>query len=346
MADTSRDRQVPRAPRTRRPADEVSDLLRVGVAFAVVALLSGCGGGDGEGLQASGTVEATDARLGFQSAGRVEKITVREGDTVVAGQELATLDRSEAEARRDQATAQVAAARARLAEMEQGFRSEEIARARAEERLAAQRLADAERELERSDVLLEGGAISQEAHDKAVLARDVATAQLDMAREQLGLMQTGYRSEQIEAARAQLAQAEAVLAGAESQLRNMTIFAPFPGVVTIRHREPGESVAMGSPVLTLMNPDDRWVRIYVREDRIGAVGLGGRATLRCDTFPDRTYQGEVTFIASQAEFTPKSVQTTEERVKLVYAVKVGLRTDSAHDLKPGMPADVALDAGS
>lgn len=315
------------------------------VVLAAATVFPGCRG-NGDGLDASGTVEATDARLGFQSPGRVETIAVHEGDSVTEGQELATLDRTEATARKDQAAARLVAARARLAELEQGYRGQEIAQARAEERAASQRLADAERELTRADVLLDGGAISQEQHDKTVLARDQAKAQVDKAREQLDLMTAGYRPEQVEAARAQVAQAEAAVAGADAELRNMTIVAPFSGVVTIRHREPGESVGAGAPVLTVMNPDDRWVRIYIREDRIGAVALGRKATIRCDTFPDRTYGGEVTFIASEAEFTPKSVQTSEERVKLVYAVKVGVREDDAHDLKPGMPADVALDAGS
>jgi HlyD family secretion protein len=95
-----------------------------------------------------------------------------------------------------------------------------------------------------------------------------------------------------------------------------------------------------------MNPDDRWVRIYVREDRIGAVRVGARAEIRCDTFPGKTYSGEVRFISPEAEFTPKNVQTTEERVRLVYAVDVRITSDPAGDLKPGMPADVRVDVGS
>ncbi len=120
---------------------------------------------------------------------------------------------------------------------------------------------------------------------------------------------------------------------------------PFDGVVTVRHREPGETAPPGAPVLTLMNPDDRWVRIYVQEDRIGRLALGQPATITSDSYPDRTYEGRVTFIASEAEFTPKNVQTPEERVKLVYAVKVQVVGDPAFELKPGMPADVRLDTG-
>ncbi len=123
----------------------------------------------------------------------------------------------------------------------------------------------------------------------------------------------------------------------------MTIRSAFDGIVTVRHREPGEIVPAGAAVLTVMNPDDRWVRIYVPETRIGGIRLGLAAVLTCDTFRGKTYPGEVSFIASRAEFTPKTVQTAEERVKLVYAVKVRITGDPSLDLKPGMPVDVTID---
>jgi HlyD family secretion protein len=140
-----------------------------------------------------------------------------------------------------------------------------------------------------------------------------------------------------------VAQADATVAAIDATLARMVVQAPFAGVVTVRHREPGEIVPSGSPVLTVLDPSDRWVRIYVPEPRLGAVALGARATITSDTYPDRSYEGRVQFIASEAEFTPKTVQTTEERVKLVYAVKVAVTADSAFELKPGMPADVRLE---
>ena len=128
----------------------------------------------------------------------------------------------------------------------------------------------------------------------------------------------------------------------EALLSNASITVPFPGIVTLKHRQLGETVSPGLPVLTIMDPNDRWVRIYVREDRIGEVKLGQSAEIRSDTYPERSYPGEVVFIASEAEFTPRNVQTTEERVKLVYAVKVRITGDPSQDLKPGIPADVVL----
>jgi HlyD family secretion protein len=246
------------------------------------------------GMLASGTVEATEAQLGFQAAGRIESIGVQEGDKVKQGQVLTQLDTRETEARLAQARAQIAATELRLH--------------------------DAQRDLGRSRELLAGGAIGQEAYDKAQLAFKVAQSDNAQAR----------------------ANAQAI----EAMLANMIIRAGFDGVVTVRHREPGEIVAPGVPVLTVMNPDDRWVRIYIPEYRIGAVHRGQKAAIQTDTYRDKRYGGEVIYIASEAEFTPKNVQTTEERVKLVYAVKVRVTDDPGFELKPGMPADVTLETAT
>lgn len=295
--------------------------------------------------RASGTVEATEAQIGFQSAGRLQDLAVREGEAVTVGQELAHLDRAETEARRQQAVAQAEAARAVLEELQRGSRHEEVAQGRAALAAATERLRDAERDLGRTQALFDGGAASRESLDKARVALDVAKSQYDQAQEQLTILETGPRRERIEAQRAQLVQTEAAVRVIDATLTNMTLRAPFDGIVTVRHREPGEIVAAGSPVLTVMNPADRWVRIYIPETRIGAVRLGQEADVTSDTYPVKMYRGEVVFIASQAEFTPKTVQTTEERVKLVYAVKVRITQDPTFDLKPGMPADVRLDLG-
>jgi HlyD family secretion protein len=310
------------------------------IAVLIVLLRSG---DTRDRLTAAGTVEATDARLGFQLAGRIVTVAAHEGAAVQAGEELARLDQEEVTARREQAVAQVAAARAFLSELERGSRSEEVAQARAARDAAQKRVTDAARDLQRAASLFQGGAISREAYDKAALRHELAIDQLEQADEQLKLVRSGPRPERLEAQRAQVVQARASLRAIEASLANMIIVAPFDGIVTVRHHEPGETVGAGVPVVTLMNPNDRWVRIYVREDRIGAVKLGMPARISTDTYPDKMYEGDVVFIASEAEFTPKSVQTSEERVKLVYAVKVRIGGDPGYDLKPGLPADVRLD---
>jgi HlyD family secretion protein len=297
---------------------------------------------DASRLGASGTVEATDAQLGFQVAGRLLEVTPREGERVAAGQAVARLDSTEIEARQAQAVAAAVAARAQLAELEAGFRSEEIAQGRSGLAAAEDRVRDAERDLERVSTLFAGRAVSREALDKAQLALDLAKTQREQASQQERLLARGPRRERVDYARAQVAAAEAAVSTFAATLANYRLTAPFAGVVSVRHREPGEIVAPGTAVLTLLDLEKRWVRIYVPENRLGAVRLGQRAAIRSDSFPGKTYQGEVSFIGSEAEFTPKNVQTTEERVRLVYAVKVRVVGDPGLELKPGLPADVEL----
>ncbi len=295
-------------------------------------------------IQASGTVEATEADLGFQVGGRIDTIAFHEGDAVRAGAVVAALDAAELQARLGQAQAAQAAAKALLEQLERGARPEELQQARAAADAARERLDDARRTLERTRVLYNGGAASREQFDQATTAAQVAAAQEQQAREGLRLVQAGPRREQIDAQRAAVRQAEAAVAQARAALDNAVIRAPFAGVVTVRHRELGEAVSAGLPVVTLMDPNDRWVRIYVREDQVGRVGIGQKATIRSDSDPKQTYAGNVSFIASEAEFTPRNVQTAQERVKLVYAVKISITGDPARALKPGLPADVTVQA--
>lgn len=313
------------------------------VTLSLTQVLASCNGNGSGEIQASGTVEATEADLGFQMAGRIGWIGPREGARVQAGEEVARLDQEELLARKRAAEAQADAARALLREMTTGSRPEEIAEGRAALRGAEERLADAQRDLARTQRLFDGGAVSREMLDKAETAARVAESAVDQARERVGILEEGPRQERVAGQRAALAQAEAAVAQVDAALSNSVVLIPFPGVVTLRHREPGETVAPGVPVLTILDPQDRWVRIYVREDRIGEVRLGQEATITADTYPDRSYRGKVVFISSEAEFTPRNVQTTEERVKLVYAVKVRIEEDPSQDLKAGIPADVVLE---
>ncbi|HSJ16285.1 MAG TPA: HlyD family efflux transporter periplasmic adaptor subunit [Longimicrobiales bacterium] len=318
--------------------------LGVILVLALVGWLLLRGGGDDELVLASGTVEATEADLGFQLGGRIASIAVREGDRVTAGAELARLEVAELESRRAAAEAQLAGARALLAELRRGARPQERAQAQAGASATQQRLEEAERVYARSRVLHEGGAISREALDQAETAYRVAQAQHRQTQQAARLVDEGPRAERITAQAAAVQAAEAALAQVDAQLDNARIRAPFGGVVSVRHREPGETVGPGLPVLTVMDPADRWVRIYVREDEVGRVAIGQDAIITADSYPGREYAGRVSFIAGEAEFTPRNVQTAEERVKLVYAVKVAITGDSALVLKSGVPADVRLAA--
>ncbi|MGH7542472.1 MAG: HlyD family secretion protein, partial [Gemmatimonadota bacterium] len=183
---------------------------------------------------------------------------------------------------------------------------------------------------------------SGEALDRAETRLAAAEAERTRAAEQLDLVRQGPRIEQVAAQRAVTEQARSGVEEAATLLRDAAIQAPFQGIVTIRHREPGETVATGAPVVSVLDLDDRWVRIYVPEDEIGRVRIGQTAEITADTYRDRTYEGRVTFLASEAEFTPSNVQTQEERIKLVFEVKVRVTGDPRYELKVGTPADVRL----
>jgi HlyD family secretion protein len=295
---------------------------------------------NGDAIIASGTVEATQAELGFQVSGRLEQLSVREGDQVTAGGRLAKLEQSELIAEREVARAQVAAAQAGLSELLAGSRREEIAHARAVLSVATDRRDLAQRDVERLTPLAEQSLVSRQAFDQQRTQLSVSQGEVAKAKEELQILATGPRAERIAAQRAALAQAQATVGRIEAQLAQTELTAPFSGTITVRHREPGEAMSPGAPVLTIRNFDDRWVRVYIPGDEVGNLKLGQPASITGDANPDKRYTGAISYIASVAEFTPRNVQSTKDRVKLVYEVRVRIAGDSSVDLKPGLPADV------
>ena len=265
------------------------------VIALVTWLLLRARGDDASEITASGTIEATEADLGFQVGGRVAQVLVKEGDAVQRGDLLARLDQAELRARYQAADARLAQARAALAELERGARPQERGQARAEVEAARRRAEEARASLSRARKLYEGGAISKEDFDRAETAYTVARAQAQQAVEQQSLVNVGPRAERIAAQRAAVNEAQAVVEQGRAVLDNAAILAPFPGVITVRHREPGEAVTPGLPVLTLLNPADRWVRIYVREDQVGRVRIGQSAAILSDSNPNKAFRGRVSF---------------------------------------------------
>jgi len=312
-------------------------LATAGAIAAHRTLLAADGAGE---ITASGTVEATQSELGFQLAGRLERLAVREGDAVKAGTELGLLERDELLAQRSAAQAQLAGAEAVLRELVAGSRQEEIAQARAALSVATERRDAARRDLERLRPLADQSLVSRQAFDRQETAVSVADGEVVQANELLQLLKNGPRAERIAAQRAATAKAAAAIDRIEAMLDQTRLVAPSNGVVTVRHREPGETLSPGMPVLTIRDLSDRWVRIYVPGDQVGKLQLGQRATIVGDADPAREYGGVVSYIASEAEFTPRNVQTTKDRVKLVYEVRVRITDDAMVDLKPGLPADV------
>jgi len=318
-------------------------------ALAVGALLlASCSrpgsGGTGE-LVLSGNFEVDDAQLGFKTPGRVVERTVSEGARVQSGQLIARLDDAEQQSQLALRRAELAAAEAQLAELEAGSRPQEIAAAAATLRSAE---ADRDRvrlDFARQDELRKKQVISDRDFETAQAQLKVAEARVVEAGERLKLLQEGPRVETIRQARARVEQARAAVALAQTQLDNTRLTSPLAGVVLSHNIEPGEFVSAGTPVVTVAETAHLWVRAYVNQPDLGRVRHGQKVVVRTDSFPGRDFEGTVGFISSEAEFTPKTVQTPKERVKLVFRLKIDV-ANPKDELKPGMPADVILPPAS
>jgi HlyD family secretion protein len=263
-------------------------------------------------------------------------------------------------------------AKAKLDEMLAGSRPQEIQQADAAVRDARAQLDLAKSDWDRYQTLYKNEDISTQQHDQARQRFNSATAQLQSAEQKAELVHEGPRKEDIAAARAQLAHSEAAVATAEAnridlqrrkqelvarkaqieqaqgqagiadaQLTDTVIYAPIDGVVLVKSAEAGEVLAAGTTIVTIGDLDHPWLRAYIGETELGRVKLGQKVRLTTDSYANKSYTGTVSFIASDAEFTPKQIQTKEERVKLVYRIKVDV-DNSEHDLKNNMPVDAEI----
>ncbi len=309
-------------------------------ALALAALACGRSANRGP-IVLAGNVEVDEVVLAFEVPGRMVERSAQEGERLKRGDLAARLDDADMAREAARAEAAAAAARAQLTELEHGSRPEEV---RQGEAVLASTRADLDRaaaDFERVSALHREGILAERDYDAALSARDMAAGRFSQAQESLALLRRGPRAEKVEAARAQLAQAEAALALARSRLEKARLLSPLEGLVLSKHAEPGEVLAAGAPVVTVADLSKVWVRAFVEETDLGCVKLGQRAAVTTDTYAGRAYEGRVSYIASEAEFTPKSVQTRRERVKLVYRIKVALPNPDLA-LKPGMPVDVTL----
>ncbi|MBI3810611.1 MAG: efflux RND transporter periplasmic adaptor subunit [Nitrospirae bacterium] len=296
---------------------------------------------NGGRITASGTIEATEVAIESKVTGRIERLLADEGDRVSGGQLLVQIETREIEAQVRGAEAQVEAARANLANLEAGSREQEIKKGEAALEEANANLEKTRTDRDRLDRLHNDKVVSDQEWERARTSYDVAVAKQREGREHLDLLKAGTRRQVIEAARGEFRRAQAALDLALAQLDNTRLTAPLASTVLLRNREPGELAMSGTPILTLGDLDHLWVSIYLKETDLGRIKLGGEARITVDSFPGKNYLGKVTHISNKAEFTPKTIQTKEERVKLVFEVKVAIENQNG-ELKPGLPADVEL----
>lgn len=292
-------------------------------------------------MKLSGNVEVTEHNIGFKVPGKITKLYADEGARVKQGDLLAELSSGDVRALVDQNRAQLEEAKVKLAELKAGSRRQEISRARAESASIEAELQRARKDFERAQMLYDNGAISASRFDAAKSAYETRVAQVRSARQQQSLVEEGPRREDIKAAELRVLQLTALVANAEDKLADTRLYAPITGIVFRKNVEAGEIVQPGAAVFVIGDLERPRVKVYVKEDRLSLVRLGQKARIKVDTYKDRYYEGTVTFISSDAEFTPKNVQTQEERVKLVFGVKVTVENKN-QELKPGMPADVRI----
>lgn len=292
-------------------------------------------------IRVSGNIEVTDVEVSFRMPGWVEARPASEGELIREGDLVARLDSTELAQEVALREAEVAAFDAELAALVAGSRPQEIAAAQAAVARAQAEVERAKLEFERQKSLRERRVASEQTFEAARSTHEAAVAGLQETREQLDLVREGPRQEEIARARARLDQAKQSLAVARTRLGYATLQAPLSGMVLSENVEPGEYVVPGVPVVTIGDLVNAWVRAYVNETDLGRIKLGQPVCVTTDTYPDKVYPGELTFISSQAEFTPKNVQTTEERVRLVYRVKIEI-ANADFELKPGMPADADI----
>jgi HlyD family secretion protein len=297
---------------------------------------------DSDHLTLYGNIDRRVANVAFETEGRIQTMLVSEGARVRPGQLLAVLDNRQAALERDTAKARTEAQRSTLEKLIAGARSEEIEKLRADVRAAETEARNAARRAARSQDLAERELASSQDYDDARTAAEAAKARAEATRAALDLALAGTRDEEIAAARAQLAALESELALAEVRLGYTQLSAPEAGVVQTRILEPGDMAAPDRPAYTLALTEPLWARVYVAEPDLGRIRQGQPAQVHSDSYPDSAYPGWIGYIAPSAEFTPKTVQTTELREDLVYQARVFV-CDPRDELRLGMPVTVTLD---
>jgi HlyD family secretion protein len=292
-------------------------------------------------LKLSGNIEAHESLVSFKVTGRIIELPVDEGMAMKAGDLLARLDNDDY---RQQVAVDQAAQRVRHRQLVLGLagsRWQDIAAAKQTAVDAKADLEQKKKDFARYQALYEKDEISGQVRDQAATNVTRAQATYDRAQEIVNELVEGTRKEELDVDRSNVRQANENLDMSQIRLSYTVLQAPFNGIVLVRQAELGEVVSPGTPVVTIADLDHIWLRVYLPETDLGKVHWGQQVDVRTDTYPGKTYRGHISVIASDAEFTPKSVQTENERVTLVYRVKIDVENPN-HELKPGMPADAYI----
>jgi HlyD family secretion protein len=318
-------------------------------------------------IQANGRIEGDHYLVAGKMPGRVAELFAREGDTVQKDQVLLRLDAAQVDARLEQARQAVIVLDAQLKAAQTGLAmlrkdaplsvqtaAAGAALARSQRATALANAAQATRDAARFKRLAESGTVDRHRYEQMELASLVAQNQADaaqngvtraekqLAQARLGLERIRVREDEVAALAAQRDQVRAALAEAQSVRDDLNLKSPAAGVITTRMADVGEVIAPGAPLFDIVDLDRLYLKVFIPANEIGKLRLGLPARIHTDAFPDEPLAATVRQMASQAQFTPKEVQTPDERVKLVYAVKLYLEANPQHRATPGLPADAVI----
>jgi HlyD family secretion protein len=292
-------------------------------------------------LKLSGNIEAHESLVSFKVTGRIVALPVEEGMTLKSGDLLARLDSDDYRQQVAEDESTVGVRDRQLALGLAGSRTQDIEAAKLAMLDAQADLEQKKKDYTRYQALYEKDEIPGQTRDLAATNVTRAQATYDRAQQIYNELVEGTRKEELAVEHSNVHQADQNLQMSRIRLMYTVLRAPFNGVVLVRQAELGEVVSPGTPIVTLADLDHLWVRVYVPETDLGKVHWGQVVDVRTDTYPDKVYHGRISFVSSEAEFTPKSVQTEKERVTLVYRVKVDVENPN-RELKPGMPADAII----
>lgn len=293
----------------------------------LAVLLAGCSGNHGSEISASGTIEGTDVTIGAEVSGKVKEVRVEEGARVTKGDTLVIIGDAEYQIQLRQASANMESFASSYRLAIEGSRKEDIVQAEAMYKTV-------ETDYNRMKELLASKAITQKQYDD-VYAKYISAQQTYQK------LQRGSRPEEINAAREKRDNAVAQVDLLKKKIHDCSVIAPSAGTVTLKAVEPGELVAVGMNLVRLTYYDKVKLTIYINEQQVGNVHLGANAKITIDSDEKKSYDGKVIYISPTAEFTPKNVQTKEERTKLVFGVKIEVNNPDGA-LKPGLPADATI----
>jgi len=306
----------------------------------------------------SGTVETTEVRLSFKTSGKIKKIFFDEGDRIVQGDLAAELDNTDELLNISASEANLDYSNAVLSEVLAGSRKQEIKNAKAGLDIAKASMKKAEAELSQAEsdekrfkTLYSQNGISKRsyelyktAYEKALQTYEESKGAVQKAEETLSLAIEGSRNEAVAKAKAMVSISEKALDQAKQKLEYTKLHSPVSGTVLTKSAENGEFVQPGSTILTAADTENVWIRGYVSGEYLGKIHIGQKVTVSSDSYPDKNYEGKITYISDKAEFTPKSVQTYEERINYMYRIKADV-DNSSQELKSGMPVTGRIDFG-